>query len=148
MKICSKCQTPKDVSEFFVKDKKVNRLHAQCKDCYKEHRKQYQASHYLKYKEEYLERARKRRKELRNEFRTKMLLYLSGKRCVICKESDIRTFEFDHIDPRNKKFSISQAVRLGFGWEDVVIELEKCRILCANCHKKHTASQAAWYKDI
>lgn len=147
MKVCSKCDIAKDESEYFVKDGVAGRLHAQCKLCYKEHRKTYHAEHYRKYHEQYLKRAKKRRDVLRLEFRDNMLKYLSGKHCKICSEADIRTFEFDHIEPSSKKFNISQAVRLGYNWRDVEKEILKCRILCANCHKKHTAEQHGWYKQ-
>ena len=75
-----------------------------------------------------------------------MLEYLRDKFCVVCGESDVRALEFDHIDPACKSFNISQSVKLGHRWERVVEEIKKCRILCANCYKKHTSSQYGWYK--
>lgn len=148
MKTCSKCFQKKLESDYFYKDKIANKLHAQCKSCYKEHRKTYQAAHYAAYKEKYLLRARTRRDIARNEYRKKMLEYLKDKQCTMCNEADIRTFEFDHVDPSKKKFNISQGVRLGYKWSEILEELSACRILCANCHKKHTAYQAAWYKNV
>jgi hypothetical protein len=146
MRICTKCGNEKAEADFFVKDKITGRLHTQCKECYKEHRKTYHTQHYAKYHQEYLIRAKTRRTELREEFRRNMLEYLQDKACVVCNESDIRVLEFDHLDPSQKLFSISQAVRLGYRWNGVLKEIEKCRILCANCHKKHTATQYGWYK--
>lgn len=146
MKTCTKCLQGKDESEFFIKDKKTGRLHTQCKVCYKEYRKTYYTEHYAKYHKEYLLRAKIRRTTLRDQFRHNMLKYLSNEQCAVCGEADIRTLEFDHIDPSKKSFSISQAVKLGYSWESVLDEILKCRILCANCHKKHTANQYGWYK--
>lgn len=77
-----------------------------------------------------------------------MLEFMTGKSCVDCGEDDIRVLELDHIVPSKKKFNISQAVTLGFSWEDVLLEIKKCRILCANCHKKRTAQQFNWYKAL
>jgi len=77
-----------------------------------------------------------------------MIEYLADKTCVDCGEHDIRVLELDHLDPQLKKFTISQAVRLGKGWEEVEQELKKCQILCANCHKKRTAKQFSWYKAV
>jgi 5-methylcytosine-specific restriction endonuclease McrA len=147
MKICSKCGVAKDETEFFVKDNKLNRLHAQCKLCYKVHRKNYYTAHYTKYKHEYLLRAKLRREKLRSEFRTNMLKYMSDKACVVCGEADIRVLELDHINPKDKSFSVSQAVKLGHNWSEVLTELEKCQVLCANCHKRRTAQQFNWYKS-
>lgn len=148
MKVCTKCMEEKGLSDFFVKDRKAGRLHSQCKDCYKEHRKAFYAEHYEKYKLLYQKRAKIRRETLRTEFRENIIHYLKDKSCTICGESDIRTLEFDHLNPSEKLFNISQSVRLGYGWPKIVAELKKCRILCANCHKKHTAIQANWYKNI
>jgi hypothetical protein len=146
MEICTKCKISKPESEYFVKNRKKGRLHTQYKTCYRNHRKTYYKQHYIKYKEEYLTRAKKRREMLKREFRDNMLAYLSDKSCVECFEADIRVLEFNHLDPSQKTFTISQAVKLGYRWSDVLNEISKCEILCANCHKKHTANQFGWYK--
>ena len=148
MRICTKCGNEKLESDFFIRDSKSRRLHSQCKVCHQTHRKLYYKQHYEKYKAEYLKRAKTRRSALRQEFRTRMLAYLSDKSCVLCGESDIRTLDFDHLNPDTKKFNISQAARLGHDWQKVQDEISKCRILCANCHRKHTSTQAKWYKAI
>lgn len=83
---------------------------------------------------------------MREEFRANMLAYMSVQSCADCGEKDIRVLELDHIMPENKLFTVSQAVRLGHSWKDVLAEIEKCRVLCANCHKKRTAQQYGWYK--
>lgn len=147
MKVCTKCNQTKEESDFFVKDSATGRLHVQCKSCYKEHRKIYQQEHYARYHQEYLERAKLQRNNLRAAFRAHMLEYLYGKVCEECGEADIRTFEFAHIDATTKAFGISRAVRLGRSWQEVLSEIAKCRILCANCHKKETAEQFGWYKQ-
>ncbi len=148
MKICTKCGAEKPRSDYFFKNKKKDHLHAQCKSCYQLHRASYHKDHYQKYREQYLKRAKIRRKRLREEFRINIMTYLSSKKCAICNETDIRTFEFDHINPSQKKFNISQGLRLGYSWNNIVEEIKKCRILCANCHKKHTANQFGWYKSL
>lgn len=146
MRICSKCSIKKDETDFYVKDKKSGRLHTQCKECYRKYRVGHYTKHYAEKQEFYKARAKVYRLKVRKEFHDNMLAYLKDKYCVLCGEQDVRTFEFDHIDPKEKKFSVSQAVRLGYRWEAVILEIQKCRILCANCHKKHTASQFSWYK--
>ena len=80
--------------------------------------------------------------------RQHMLNYLKGKSCVSCGEDDIRTFEFDHIDPSLKSFNIARGISDLSNWDQVLTEIKKCRILCANCHKKRTAIQQGWYKSI
>jgi 5-methylcytosine-specific restriction endonuclease McrA len=145
---CNKCGLEKLVNEFFVRNTRTGKLHSECKDCYKVHRQTYYQAHYKKYRDSYLKRANVRREKLKTEFHTNMLAYLSDKSCVICGENDQRVLEFDHIEPAEKKFSISQAVKLGFAWEEVKLEIAKCQVLCSNCHKKRTAEQYGWYKII
>ncbi len=148
MKVCSKCKIEKPETEYFVKDKKSGRLHTHCKGCYKEHRKTYYAEHYLKYRDMYRERAKVRRAQIKHSLRVKLVSYLKDKSCKICGESDIRTLEFDHLDPAAKRFGIAMAITDGRKWSDILEEIELCQILCANCHKKRTAAQYGWYKAI
>lgn len=146
MKTCTRCKVEKPESEYFVRDKTTGRLHAQCKQCYQEHRQTYHSEHYKKYRGTYLERAKLRREKLRDDFHEKLFRYLSKKSCEVCGEADMRVLEFDHLKPADKLFNISQAVKRGYSWDETLAEIKKCRILCANCHKKHTANQFNWYK--
>jgi hypothetical protein len=146
VKICTKCRVEKPKSDYFVRDKRTNRLHAQCKECYALHRKTYYTEHYSKYGDLYRARARERHAQLRQELRKNMIHYLSGKSCEICGEDDPRTLDFDHIDPAQKSFGIARAIANCFAWTIILAEIEKCRILCANCHRKHTATQQGWYR--
>lgn len=148
MKKCTRCGEVKSPLEYFVRDKQTGRLHAQCKLCYKDYRQTYYKAHYEKYKDAYLKRANLRRRRLNQEFRANMTEYMSSRSCADCGENDIRVLELDHITPENKLFTISQAIKLGRSWNDVLAEIKKCRVLCANCHKKRTARQHNWYKAL
>ena len=58
----------------------------------------------------------------------------SGK-CEDCKTSYPNcVFEFHHLDPNEKDFSISHK-GYTLSWERVKAELAKCVMLCANCHR-------------
>jgi len=50
-------------------------------------------------------------------------------------------YEFDHIDFRNKDGQISDMVTRGISLNLIKIELEKCIMLCAYCHKEKTIEQ-------
>ena len=77
-----------------------------------------------------------------------MLQLLQNRCCVDCGEKDIVVLEFDHLNPALKSFEISQAVRLGHSWSETLKEINKCEVVCANCHKKRTAKQFNWYKNL
>jgi 5-methylcytosine-specific restriction endonuclease McrA len=68
--------------------------------------------------------------------------YLSGKCCEVCGEEDIVTLEFDHLEEKTDMISEMIFRRK---WEVVQTEINKCQILCANCHKRKTAEQFDWY---
>jgi 5-methylcytosine-specific restriction endonuclease McrA len=76
-----------------------------------------------------------------------MFEYLSNKSCEFCGYTDYRALEFDHIDPKTKTIGISKAVSDTWSWENILNEIEKCQILCANCHKVKTAKEQGWYKN-
>jgi len=55
-----------------------------------------------------------------------------GGGCALCGYSkSVRALQFHHIDPREKDFTISSGVR---SWHKTRAELDKCVLLCANCH--------------
>lgn len=75
-----------------------------------------------------------------------MLEYLNDKGCVKCGITDVRVLEFDHVDPATKSFSIARGIASTLSWENILAEIAKCQLLCANCHKIKTAEQQNWYK--
>lgn len=148
MKNCTNCGIAKGFDEFYYQSRAKNQLHAQCKECYKAHRKTYSAEHYKKYGDAYRARAKIRRMKIRRELQVNLINYLSNKSCAQCKEADIRVLEFDHINPKEKQFNIARAISDGLKWEVIEDEISRCQVLCANCHKKRTASQYNWFKSI
>ena len=44
---------------------------------------------------------------------------------------------FNHLDPSDKVMSVSKLASKGV-MKNVVAEMEKCEVLCANCHAIHT----------
>jgi hypothetical protein len=54
-------------------------------------------------------------------------------------------FDFDHIDPKTKKNSISRLVSTGASQKALDAELAKCRLLCCYCHVDHTAEQQEYH---
>lgn len=70
--------------------------------------------------------------------RRKMLMHKAleykGGQCMICGYRKCkRALTFHHVDPRTKSFGLS-ARGITRSWEKVKAELDKCILLCANCH--------------
>ncbi len=59
--------------------------------------------------------------------------YLGGK-CENCDTKDVECLEFHHKDPTKKDFMISAFYMSAY--ENIKDELDKCNLLCSNCHKK------------
>ena len=56
--------------------------------------------------------------------------------CVDCGIKNHIVLDFDHL--RDKKYNISKMVRDGFPWKVIKKEIEKCEVVCANCHRIRT----------
>ena len=41
---------------------------------------------------------------------------------------------FHHIDPSKKEFTISDSNKMTIAWEKILEEVDKCALLCHNCH--------------
>jgi hypothetical protein len=56
--------------------------------------------------------------------------------CTQCGESDPACLEFHHLDSDDKESAISNAAGAGWSLERLQAEVDKCVILCRNCHAK------------
>ena len=50
-----------------------------------------------------------------------------------------RPMEFDHLPSSEKHFDLAQAWRHSL--EDVIAEVKKCEVVCANCHRARTMAR-------
>lgn len=81
-----------------------------------------------------------RKKESARGWRRRLkeyLIELHGGKCAICGyDKCADAFEFHHVNPDEKKFSIGSANPKHMTWEDVLAEAEKCIMVCSNCHRE------------
>lgn len=75
-----------------------------------------------------------------------IISHLLANPCVRCGESNILTLEFNHVNPSTKKYSIANMISQAMSLKTIKKELDKCEVLCSNCHKIHTAKQINNYK--
>lgn len=72
-------------------------------------------------------------KNFRTALKQQSVDYKGGK-CNICGYSRcIKALEFHHLDPSEKDFSLSVVSK---SFESIKPELDKCVLLCANCHRE------------
>ncbi len=70
--------------------------------------------------------------DFRRRIKARAVAHLGGV-CLHCGfDGHPAAFDFHHRDPTQKDFMISSA---NAGWERLKTELDKCDLLCANCHR-------------
>ena len=65
-----------------------------------------------------------------------MAVEYKGGKCESCGYNrNIAALEFHHLNPLEKDFNISNK---GYtkSWENVKKEIDKCILVCANCHRE------------
>jgi hypothetical protein len=73
--------------------------------------------------------------ERQRKFKEKCVEYKGGK-CELCGYNKcIAALEFHHMDPEKKNFTISMVKSYKMN-EEILQELDKCIIVCANCHRE------------
>ena len=80
---------------------------------------------------------------LRKKIRDWLKEYKKEYKCSSCGINDYRVLEFHHIDKKVKDFAISSAYN-NMGLEQIKQEINKCAILCANCHRITHYEENGW----
>lgn len=62
--------------------------------------------------------------------------YKKGLSCIVCGENHPACIDFHHKDKKTKDRPVCILVQCGVGKERIIKEIEKCDVLCANCHRK------------
>lgn len=77
--------------------------------------------------------------------RKKRYLKLLGGKCSSCGyDKNFAALHFHHIDPTTKKFNLDINNLNKKKEEEVLCELDKCIILCANYHAEHHYPERVW----
>lgn len=142
MKLCTKCETEKSEDNFRWRNKNKGKRAPWCKECFNAFERENYASNAKR-------RSDIRETQKRNVRRNMLhvLGYLKKRRCTDCETTDWRILEFDHV--RGTKISnISDMVRRGAALKRIDTEIEKCEVVCANCHRIRTIVQFGWYKSV
>lgn len=128
---CGRCGQLKPEEEFNWRRVGRGQRDNYCRPC----RSEYKKEHYARNRARYIENAIRRRRQIARE-RTELVLGLvAGRPCADCGETDPLVLEFDHL--HDKKFSVSQGLR-DRSWDTVLAEIDKCDVVCANCHRRRT----------
>lgn len=120
LKVCSKCKESKVLSDFYY-DNTHSCYYSECKKC--------------KNKQRVINRS-KNQLDNRHQLKQKAIEYKGG-RCAQCGyEEHMSAFDFHHLNPLKKDYCIGTMIARSYNWEKIKKELDKCIVLCANCHRK------------
>lgn len=105
---CIRCKEYKPIEEFSLMGK-AKKLRSCCKPCEIE-----------------------RVTEHGQNIKARGVAYLGGE-CVCCGYSRcFASLQYHHVDPSKKEFTIGKKKSLK--WESIRQELDKCILVCSNCH--------------
>lgn len=129
-KTCTACDQEKSVEDFGVKNVLTGLRQSYCKQCQREKAK----AHYEANKTSYLVRNARRAEEV-----AKYVDELKAKTpCVDCGQVfKPRISDWHHKDS-STKLKIVSVLRHSTTLPAVLREIEKCDLLCANCHRERT----------
>jgi hypothetical protein len=103
-----------------------------------EHCKKLRRAQYEKHQEKLVEEQRKIRDDRRTILRNRL-----GGKCVRC--GSIENLEFDHIIKETKSFTIGSSLTC-FSIEELILEVDKCQLLCRPCHIDKSHEEGDWRK--
>ena len=76
----------------------------------------------------------------RKRTKERLVKAFDGK-CCICGIDKIYALDFHHLDPSQKEFTLGSVRGSIKGWDSLVKEVEKCVLVCANCHRGYHAGE-------
>lgn len=130
-KNCLKCNIIKPINEFNLNKSKKDGYQIYCRDCTRKTNNYYYNSN-EDYRKKIIVGNRNRKRKVVEWFRE----FKTTLKCDQCDENHPSTLDFHHLDPAKKDINISEAAGEGYSIEKMKREINKCIILCANCHRK------------
>lgn len=131
-KTCSQCNKTKSVDNFHKNKSRSDGRQGVCKEC----RVTYVKQHYETNRVAYIARSK-----VCNDKHKRWFEELKNKPCIDCQRSfHFSQMDFDHLE--NKEMNLSDMIRRGFGKKKILKEVEKCELVCANCHRLRTYNRS------
>lgn len=127
MKTCTRCKETKPFDDFCKQTRSKDGYQPACKPCMND---LYNRSRKKKQKH-YQDVAKKRQKLVVEKYK----LWKQTQSCISCGEDDDACLDLHHTNHKEKETHVSDAV-YKWSWNRVLKEIEKCVVVCANCHRK------------
>lgn len=88
-------------------------------------------AHYARNKEKYYQLNIRKRQKLKDWYDS----IKANLQCP-CGENHPACLAFHHRDPSQKEFNLAECVNKNYSKKKILAEMEKCDVLCHNCHSK------------
>jgi hypothetical protein len=151
LQVCTKCGVEKPLTEYYERVWGINRQiktrHRQCKVCIGKQvqrsnaRRATERREYLKrkYQERSQGKVRRRKGDTpKRVIRRAFLNWIKESPCADCGNCfDPVSMDFDHIRGE-KLFNLPEVVGMFIDDEIVMEEIQKCEVVCSNCHRVRT----------
>lgn len=138
------CKVEKDNSNFSKEVKSKDGLQRVCKECRKVYIKKYYDSNVNNYKTIKTQKAKNDRRIINNKLNEIKSKY----GCSVCPERSPECLDFHHIDPNTKINTVSFFAMRTKNKSKILNEVNKCIVLCSNCHRKFHAGTVTLPIDI
>ncbi len=132
---CRKCGLDLQPDAFDFRDKVRGLRKTTCRDCVRA----YSKAHYEANRDVYIARAKAGNRKTVADQRS-IIAGLRGRPCTDCKGVfPPECMEFDHRSGVEKSANIADMPKRYYSKRLLAAELEKCDLVCANCHRIRTA---------
>jgi hypothetical protein len=135
---CSMCRELKSPLEFYSDKSRSTGIASRCKECNRIQSREWAKNNRGKANAW----GRTSQKRIKDRNHANLFALLSGSSCVDCGISDPLVLEFHHL--RDKSYNVAQI--LHWSWERILLEIDKCIILCANCHRVRTIKESSHWR--
>lgn len=141
--ICCDCKLDLSETDFHLHARNKTGRNSFCKKCQSAYGKAWYARNKKMHKQAtYLRKLRAKKENFK-----KLKEFFISKKCSDCGHQDMRVLEFDHLDPTTKTKHVSTLMGDGSSWAKILVEIEKCDIVCANCHRIRTQDRGQWTRS-
>lgn len=124
-KVCNKCKQEKPLASFYPNKGCKQGVTGTCRDCSR-----------VRINKWYSDNRDRRQNvaNVANQLKKRNLVLMFGDKCLDCDTPyPDYVYDFHHLDPSTKDVNPSKA--LTWSAERAKEELDKCVMLCANCHR-------------
>jgi hypothetical protein len=131
-KQCACCKKTKSISEFWKRARAKDGYTSSCIECVRTQNQQSYKTHWTKNRK----RLDGNHYRVTEQLREKCNQIKHQRGCHFCQEIDPICLDFHHKDKDKKLCMISKMITTHKPWSNIELEINKCLVVCANCHRK------------